>query len=230
MINKQKEATGGTVSDAGIAPIFPIPIYLKRHAVEDSDVNPLRQLAVNETHKVSSIDYYGEMSKNNYLLDSDHCVNLKRKLKQYVQEYAYCYLGYQGQFEFTQSWVSVKKPGQEHHPHSHTNSMISGVLYFDNEGDCEPINFLKPGTSSNLPYYTMTPVRNEVNNEFTFSQVSFAVENYMLILFPSYLMHFVSTNKSYVNRYSMAFNTVPKYSLGNSDELTELDFTRLGKD
>ncbi len=230
MINKQNQSTGGTVSDAGIAAVFAVPIYLKRQAVLDSDIVALRQLAVNHTQKLSSVEYYGAMSKNSYLLNEPNCVELKNKIKNFVQEYAYCYLGFQGQFEITQSWVSVKAPGQEHHPHSHANSIVSGILYFDNDGDCEPINFLRPGYNANLAHYTMTPIRNEINNEFTFTQVSFSVENYMLVLFPSYLMHFVNINKSNVNRYSMAFNAVPKYSLGNQEQLTELNFSHLGKD
>ena len=52
----------------------------------------------------------------------------------------------------------------------------------------------------------------------------------MLILFPSYLMHFVGANKSQVNRYSMAFNAIPKYSLGLANDLTELNFSQHRKD
>jgi len=44
----------------------------------------------------------------------------------------------------------------------------------------------------------------------------------MLLLFPSYLQHTVSINESQVNRYSLAFNSMPRYQLGMMNDLTEL--------
>ena len=229
MNSKQLDPIGGTVSDAGIAAVFPTPIYIKQYAITDQELDPIRTL-IKSNLTSNKKDFYGAMSSNSYLLNDESCKDLRIKLKNYLQEYTYCYLGFQGEFEFLQSWVSVKQPGQEHHPHSHANSIVSGVIYFDNLDDCEPITFIRPGTNSNLAQYSMVPSRNEINNEFTYTQVSFDVKNLMLILFPSYLMHFVGANKSQVNRYSMAFNAIPKYSLGLANDLTELNFSQHRKD
>ena len=49
-------------------------------------------------------------------------------------------------------------------------------------------------------------------------------ENFKLILFPSYLEHFVESNKSDTPRISLSMNTFIKGSIGIKDDLTEVIF------
>jgi hypothetical protein len=52
----------------------------------------------------------------------------------------------------------------------------------------------------------------------------------MVCLFPSWLAHKVQGNESKTNRYSIAFNAVPKYALGAEKELTELIFKTVDRE
>ena len=49
----------------------------------------------------------------------------------------------------------------------------------------------------------------------------------LLALFPSYLFHSVPVNESDKVRSSVAFNVVPKNSLGQEENLTELNFNKI---
>lgn len=202
---------------AEVLQIFPTPLYIKRNAVTEQDIVCLRNQAPLPEHDM--IANWGTVSKNNYTLWREECRELRSKLTDYVNDFANNVLGHGGEFAITQSWVSVKRPYESHNLHMHPNSIISGVLYFDNEGP-EGLTFVKP--TPGLDVYSLKPTPNNVNNIFTHSHVHVHVDNFMLVLFPSYLQHTVNINETQVNRYSMAFNTMPRYQLGLMNDLTQL--------
>lgn len=202
---------------AEVLQIFPIPLYIKKNAVELEDILCLRDQEPLPEHDL--VANWGTVSKNNYTLWRSECKHLKDKLSQYVDDFANNILGHAGKFSITQSWVSVKRPYEMHQLHMHPNSIISGVLYYDNEGP-EGLTFVKP--VAGLDGYSLKPTPNNMNNIFTHSHVHVNIENYMLVLFPSYLQHTVDMNNSQVNRYSMAFNCMPTHQLGLMNDLTQL--------
>ena len=137
-------------------------------------------------------------------------------------------LGHAGDYAITQSWLSIKQPGQEHIMHSHANAIISGVFYFGNDGDVEGLTFSKNAYVAST--WMMDPMLNpNISNQFAFTEITLRVENYMICLFPSYLAHKVSTNTTDKPRYSIAFNAVPRYGLGVEGDLTELEFARVDR-
>lgn len=202
---------------AEVLQIFPIPLYIKKDAVTQNDILCLRDQEPLPEHDL--VANWGTVSKNNYTLWRPECKDLKDKLCLYVNDFANNILGHAGDFSITQSWVSVKRPYEMHQLHMHPNSIISGVLYYDNQGP-EGLTFIKP--TAGLDVYSLKPTPNNMNNVFTHSHVKVNVENYMLVLFPSYLQHTVDMNTSQVNRYSMAFNCMPTYQLGLMNDLTQL--------
>lgn len=112
-------------------------------------------------------------------------------------------------------WGNTMKPGECHRPHNHGNSYYSGVFYVSAEPDSPPIEFFDPRVRAG-----QMPVVNQYNPHNAGSWHYPSVPN-TLIIFPSYLYHWVPTNESKHNRVSVSFNIVLRGTLGVKNELTE---------
>jgi uncharacterized protein (TIGR02466 family) len=117
----------------------------------------------------------------------------------------------------TQAWLNTTKPNEMHQPHLHPNSYLSGVFYFR----CLPndnINFNnrmhKMFNNMELPLKKSTPW-----NATGYKQ---NVKEGDLIIFPSWIPHFVNTNETKKERISLSFNTFPKGEMGNYNDITQL--------
>lgn len=117
------------------------------------------------------------------------------------------------EIKITQSWISVKYPGQGHQIHNHPNSFISGVFYW--QENIESMFFKRPND-----YSLFQVERQEEKNLNEFEE--FKPQKYSLVLFPSYLEHFVGVNHSNKERYCLPFNTMVYGNLGDSNLLNEL--------
>jgi uncharacterized protein (TIGR02466 family) len=109
-------------------------------------------------------------------------------------------------FEITSMWANVLKTNENFHAHTHANNYLSGVYYVQTKNT--HINFLDPRPQSNV-------IRPAVNNYNIFNSsvlLLSATEN-KLILFPSWLQHYVSSNKDKEPRISVSFNIMFKGQL-----------------
>lgn len=114
-------------------------------------------------------------------------------LFQYEKEYAY---------EITQMWMSCLKPGQSHHPHTHHNTLWSGVFYLNGEENEFPsINFENP-------FYRHFVLSYKKLNEYNCNNWQVPTKKDKLVIFPSYLNHWVNENNTDTNRISVAFNII----------------------
>lgn len=194
--------------------IFPIPVSVVTSTENFTREN--EQLNKFETTLLKHSNY-GERSVNTYVLDDYRLNNLSRWITQQINLYSSQTL-YKNEdvknYILLQSWISIKYPGQHHTAHTHPNSVISGVYYW------EPVEI--PITFVNSRTVEIGPTKIE---DYTFSIES--IQPGSLILFPSYLKHTVSVNTSKVPRKSLAFNSIPMQGFGSEWQLTELNFTRL---
>lgn len=208
-----------------IIELFPTPIY-KTYLPEDLakiiswfDKQEMIGEGVDQAN-------FGQRSKNSYVLHEPEAQDLEKFILEEVENFATNFLGYaHSKYRSTQSWLSYKLPGQHHQQHTHPNSLISGVLYYGNPEVATPaIRFHKLMAAFNvnemrpdIPYGENVPKYAQDYNEVAF-------EPGLLLLFPSYVPHSVPLNQSNSVRHSMAFNTVPKESVGKELFLTELKF------
>ena len=88
-------------------------------------------------------------SKEHYLFDNTFAEELKdiksfceHQLKNYLEEIEGVDIDLVG-LRITQSWLNITKPDESHHPHSHANSYLSGVFYFQCLPD-DSIIFVNP--------------------------------------------------------------------------------------
>ena len=160
-------------------------------------------------------------SDNDYILDDENLIDLKKFCLESVQEYISDVLGIRDEIEIQQSWINVNKPGQNHPEHYHGNSFISGVFYLSSDQEeGSPITFKSELHKSNFSILTVP------EDPFTKYYPSVAASfNYPsipgeLILFSSTTTHLVPTNKSDEVRVSLSFNTYPKIPFGSKVGLT----------
>lgn len=161
------------------------------------------------------------MSKNDKILDSKNLSDLKLFVDEQILIFKKNLLGIKDENEIyiTQSWVNRSKPGEFHPKHKHPNSVISGVMFFDEnkDGSLPPIRFHRT--------LEMFPLEFEFDNlnESNAGCRSFETVQGGLILFPSLLEHDVAKNESNRVRTSISFNTYVRGAVGSGRKLTEIN-------
>lgn len=157
-------------------------------------------------------------SENTYILESDELKSLKNKLMAPVEEYFYsinCYDRNLVKPYITQSWVNYTEPGEYHHQHTHANSLLSGVLYIHGGGEADRITFYRDPTELDILPVTW--------NEWNSKSWWFSADTGTLFIFPSNLSHGVEPTKSDSTRISLAFNVFIRGTIGERQNLTELN-------
>lgn len=206
-----------------ILDLFPIPLYLgKLPSNISSVVSFLDSQKLNEAPDHIS-NMYGYRSKNTYILNELSCQSLSTYILKEATTYCKDVLNYNyEEYIFSQSWISHKHPGQQHTIHTHSNSLISGVLYYGGTPQDE-----SPQIDFHNKFILDSPTRPQYSpplNQYSSSNFSLIPHPGMLILFPSSLLHSVPENTTNKIRKSLAFNIVPKEGLGAEDDLTQLKF------
>jgi uncharacterized protein (TIGR02466 family) len=120
------------------------------------------------------------------------------------------------EFFLTQSWLNYTKPGQFHHTHEHPNSILSGVLYIDANGEKDRINFNRSNS------YRQIKINPLEQNRFNSDSWWLPVSTGDLIIFPSHFTHSVEIKEGENVRTSLSFNIFAKGYLGEEEELTAL--------
>jgi uncharacterized protein (TIGR02466 family) len=130
---------------------------------------------------------------------------LKHKIISSAREHASEYFpksfGYNP--DVTRGWVNRQMPGDELALHDHGGSLLSATYYItapEKSGDLKMVDprggvnweWIQEGNISGIKYKRITPVAGK------------------LVLFPSYVMHMVETNRSHEVRISLATNIYNK--------------------
>lgn len=153
-------------------------------------------------------------SKEKYCLDIDSMSNLRKFCSDAIDKYMIDIVSSDaGACTITQSWVNVSRKGQYHHRHSHANSYLSGVLYFETNED-DKISFYNPRVTQLLPKFKELTFFNSTN------WFLWAVKA-TLVVFPSWLEHSVP-QVEYDRRVSLSFNTFLQGEIGSGASMTKL--------
>ena len=196
--------------------LFPTPIYMNNL---DRPFTK-QELQFVEKQKNHCVKNTGNINtKDNYILNRKEFKNIKKFLDQCCKDYLeriICPKEKNLKLYITQSWLNFTEANQYHHQHSHPNSVISGVLYFDCDKENDKIKFTSP-----KGYQQIVPELKNYNiwNSYTWW---FPLESGQLIMFPSSTIHQVDTKKGTNTRISLAFNTFYKGTIGSNSNLTEL--------
>ncbi len=159
------------------------------------------------------------ISENLYIFEEPELKSIKDAIQEILDVYAREVLCIEQRLYVTQSWSLTNNPGVGMHGHSHSNSILSGSIYycelpappatmaFTRHVSYQQID-LPPDVSKrniyNTPINRVIPKQNDV------------------ILFSSRLTHMVEPNTSGQPRHAIAFNTFVKGKLGNYRDVSEL--------
>ena len=195
--------------------LFPIPIYMTHIDRQFTK----KELDFVESKKNYSHNNVGNsVRNNNYILNKPQLKNIKIFLQQCCDYYLQTVICPNKDLKLyiTQSWLNYTEENKYHHIHSHPNSIISGVLYFNCDEQNDKIKFTNPKN-----YNQIKPEIKEYNiwNSETWW---FPLQTGQLLMFPSSTVHQVDTKKGLNTRTSLAFNTFYKGKLGTNNKLTEL--------
>lgn len=111
-------------------------------------------------------------------------------------------------FEFTTSWITKSTKDNFTHLHFHKNCMYSGVYYPLLENQSTSIEFV----NSNSSLFLLEPTEYNIHNSL--NQIIDITKN-MVLFFPSELLHSIINENINFTRYSIAFNLIPRGSIGN---------------
>ena len=134
----------------------------------------------------------------------------------------------------TSSWGNITKPKQSHHEHVHPLSVVSGIIYLDNNVDNLNLNFVLQNRGAIIPYFIEQDKEAHMSLKtiLEMSGHNPAIDNNLknhLILFLSNLKHHVTpTPNNSIPRKSISFNTFWKGMIGKKDNpLGSLSFDQL---
>lgn len=153
----------------------------------------------------------GAVTTTQRLLDAP----LFQAVKAECQQLCKAYVESQGhqveQVHITSSWGNTLKKHDPIHVHMHPNSYVSGVFYLTQGA---ALNFHNPLQTEDL--FTLRPlVQWDPLNHHTWQVLKLPIEPGHIVLFPSRLLHHVDENSNDF-RYSIAFNTMPTGSIGDT--------------
>lgn len=111
--------------------------------------------------------------------------------------------------KMTESWGNLTHPNESHHIHTHPFSIVSGVLYLDNNPD--NFNLHLEYAVEEVPYFiehqtTYLPVSRLIESAGVSPSTTNNLKNH-LILFLSNTGHYVKTVDNFIDRRTIAFNT-----------------------
>jgi uncharacterized protein (TIGR02466 family) len=153
----------------------------------------------------------GNVTVTQRLLDAPMFSEVKKE----CEHLAKAYVDVQGHqvddVKIVSSWGNTLGKDEPIHVHMHPNSYVSGVLYLTGGSR---LNFHHPLITEDL--FTFRPLITwDADNHHTWQVMSVDPEPAALFLFPSKLKHHVDANDTDY-RYSIAFNTLPIGSIGDS--------------
>jgi len=199
-----------------IVPLFAYPLVICGRKYEFSDSE---RAFISDLEMASNSG--NSMSSNDRVLESEELSAIKQFIDAQILNYKKNLLRIKDNNEIyiTQSWVNQSNPDQFHPKHKHPNSVISGVLFFDDNSDerLPPIRFHRT--------QEMFPLNFSFDelNDFNASAREFDPQQGMLMLFPSLLEHDVDMNRSGRARTSISFNTFVRGAIGGKEQLTEVE-------
>jgi uncharacterized protein (TIGR02466 family) len=100
-------------------------------------------------------------------------------------------------------WFNVNPKGSYNTLHNHQDSILSGVYYIDIPD--ENMGNIEFHRDDEAQYYI--PENLDRYTQFTSTKATYKPETGLLLIFPSWLKHFVQGNQSEHLRISMSFNT-----------------------
>lgn len=180
-----------------IQDIFSTPIKMVNLSEVLGDVY---EVVMNQTFAIHGLVSSGVSSyrTNNAILEMSEFSHVRKILQSEVDELAHT-LGVE-KLTIGNSWCNLMSLGGSVKSHNHPRSVISGALYLRADEEAGNLCIENPMT----PHHMMFDLERET--EYTKPHIEIEVRTGDLILFPSFLKHWVECNEQ-TNRCVLSFNT-----------------------
>lgn len=204
--------------------MFPTPLYVSNYKGDTTDVvNYFNSCEMNDGRNSS----YGWISKNSYIIDNSICKDLANFFMACFNDFATNIMRYKyKELQFSQSWLTYKEPGQFHKAHTHPNTLLAGVFYYDHEPGDAAICFSKVVGSQHRSYLEPSLLDDYQEHMFSQEEIYFTPKRNDFIIFPSHVMHGVPPNKTNKIRKALGVNVLTKGTLGDKETISEIIFGR----
>jgi uncharacterized protein (TIGR02466 family) len=106
-------------------------------------------------------------------------------------------------------WINISKTGGYNVNHFHPKSILSGCFYVKTPENCGNIVFINPIRSlihAYMDHWHLMDKGKLDNSPLSHMQWDISPEENNIVLFPSWLEHYVNDNKSDEDRISISFN------------------------
>lgn len=104
----------------------------------------------------------------------------------------------------TNAWININTNDNYNVTHNHPNSIVSGVFYVNVPKDNKSQFIIERPNQVEGFYYSTIQAEGSHSSS---NKVVFTPKNEMMILFPSWVFHYVTPSYSNEKRISIAFNT-----------------------
>ncbi|XOV77392.1 MAG: TIGR02466 family protein [Aestuariibacter sp.] len=202
------------VQNYDVQPLFAIPYFRTnfKNLISAEQVAFIKNLKMVQNQQ-------NLISENLYIFEEPELKGIKDAVQEALNIYAKEVMGIEQQLYVTQSWSLVNQPGIGMHTHSHSNSIVSGSLYFAELPS--PVSRMVFDKHISYRRLEINPSK-ERQNVFNTPINVVVPKTHDLLLFPSELNHMVEPNMSNQPRYSIAFNCFIRGKLGHYRDVSEL--------
>jgi len=203
-----------TVASHEVHPLFVEPYFRANIA---GSITPQQIEFIQNLKMVNNMENL--ISENLYIFEEPELKSIKDAVQEVLDIYARDVLCIPQRLYVTQSWSLTNSPRVGMHGHSHSNSVLSGSLYY-----CElptppsGMVFTRHVSYQQIDLAPESGKRNIYNSPIN----RLIPKQDDVILFSSRLTHMVEPNQSDKPRHSIAFNTFVKGKLGNYRDVSEL--------
>ncbi|WP_271078208.1 TIGR02466 family protein [Aurantiacibacter sp. MUD61] len=214
MATTAKAASGTKARDFTVKPLFAEPYFVTniKDAITPKQVEYLKGITMIENQ-------VNHISEELYLFDRPEMKSIKKAVDEALATYAREVMGIAHKLEVTQSWTLMNPPGVGMHGHTHSNSIVSGSLYYAPMPD-PPGNMVFE--RHNHYRQLDLAVQAEKTNIYNAPRNAIVPKEGDLVLFSSAVHHYVEQNTSNRNRHSIAFNTFVRGTIGSFRDVSEL--------
>lgn len=203
-----------TITDYDIQPLFATPYFRTNinKIITQEQIKFIQNLKMVPNQQ-------NLISENLFIFELPELASIKKAVQDALDIYAEKVMGISQKLYVTQSWSLINHPNIGMHAHSHSNSIVSGSIYY------APL----PSPASRMIFDRHTAYRQLVINPESDKQNLFNTPLNVLVpttgdmlLFPSDLNYLVEPNMSDKPRYAIAFNCFIKGKLGDLRDVSQL--------
>jgi uncharacterized protein (TIGR02466 family) len=193
--------------------LFPTHLFIKDNYTTPDRINTMRREVMDLYKEKPNWQSSPNLDKNEVFKDFNK--DISRSSFEILDK-----LGYEAdQIEITDMWANVLKQHETHQPHTHSNNFLSGVFYLDADDTKPGITFQDPRPGANV----ILP-RKKFDHMNNANLLNYKAKTNRIIIFPSWLVHWVPTNLSTSNRISISWNIQIRGQLGEHHEFQSGQF------